>query len=118
MKSKVCQDCGLDIKLIRFGNNNFKWVANVRNKTSWHCGDDPAFPVKSHRPGVATMNTPGMKEIDIRVSVPADTDERKLIHGILMETEGMYDIVQLKNNGFGHLLPDEDSRITYENLAG
>ncbi len=57
MKSKVCQDCGLDIQLIRFGRNNFKWVTNVRNKASWHCGNDPAFPVKSHRPAARERET-------------------------------------------------------------
>ena len=31
--------------------DSFKWVTDAkRAKTRWKCGDDPAFPVRSHAP--------------------------------------------------------------------
>jgi hypothetical protein len=45
-----CQHCG---RLIVFDHKLRKWVSSqgVAGKSTWKCGNDPAFPVRAHTPG-------------------------------------------------------------------
>lgn len=45
--SEICKYCGREIKLAPFGKH-YKWVGEVSG--DWHCGSDPAFPVRGHEP--------------------------------------------------------------------
>jgi hypothetical protein len=49
---KKCKDCGAKIYLARVGLH-YKWLTNPRKRDSWHCGNDPDFPVRSHAPETA-----------------------------------------------------------------
>lgn len=43
---ETCEYCGKDIRLIPFGEH-YKWAAAGLD---WKCGNDPAFPVRAHKP--------------------------------------------------------------------
>jgi hypothetical protein len=55
--------------------------------------------------------------IDIRVSVSSDLKdtararcEELLVHSTVADNDFVKSVVVLRNNGFGHLLPDESTR--------
>lgn len=43
-------ECGAAICLVQTGARTYKWLTDPRDKQSWRCGSDPAFPVRSHAP--------------------------------------------------------------------
>jgi len=49
----VCARCGAPITLRRISKNSdtFRWFSSDKGD-SWHCGNDPDFPVRSHRPNL------------------------------------------------------------------
>jgi hypothetical protein len=49
VKVSDCRSCGATIYLIPSGKH-YKWVTDPKRALSWHCGDDPGFPVKAHEP--------------------------------------------------------------------
>jgi hypothetical protein len=47
--TETCARCGATIYLVGSGNH-FKWVTNPGKADTWHCGNDPDFPVRTHAP--------------------------------------------------------------------
>lgn len=45
-----CAECGEAITLVGISKTRFRWMTDPDSASSWHCGDDPRFPVKSHNP--------------------------------------------------------------------
>jgi len=49
--TRVCRNCGAVIQLVQTGPQTYKWVTNpLRFQSSWKCGRDPDFPLRSHEP--------------------------------------------------------------------
>lgn len=47
MTESTCNYCGASIYLTPFGFH-YKWTTDKKDK--WKCGNDPAFPVRTHAP--------------------------------------------------------------------
>lgn len=45
----TCAGCGARIHFIKAKSGAYKWVTDIKKET-WRCGNDPAFPVRSHAP--------------------------------------------------------------------
>jgi len=46
-----CMNCGRRIYLVPTpSGKSAKWVTNPDRADTWHCGNDPEFPVRSHAP--------------------------------------------------------------------
>lgn len=52
-KTGVCATCAAPIELrpVSKASEDFRWYASS-NVNSWHCGSDPAYPVRTHAPAV------------------------------------------------------------------
>jgi ssDNA-binding Zn-finger/Zn-ribbon topoisomerase 1 len=49
VEAEKCFRCGRTIVLVPSGGH-YKWVDNAAKANSWHCGNDPRYPLQSHRP--------------------------------------------------------------------
>lgn len=52
LETDVCRHCGARIHLVKTGVERHKWLTDPDKPTRWRCGNDPAFPVRSHSPRV------------------------------------------------------------------
>lgn len=57
-------------------------------------------------------------EVDVRITLDQESDdseqwlmaEERVVHTIAADLDGAKSVVVLRNDGFGNLLPDEDTR--------
>jgi hypothetical protein len=50
-RRSTCARCGFRITFVPSTEfTSGKWLSNPRRPASWHCGTDPAFPVRGHVP--------------------------------------------------------------------
>lgn len=59
-----------------------------------------------------------MKVIDVRVVVHDGTDEQKFIDSLVNKRSDVLGAVELVNNGWGHLVPQEGVLILISELLG
>jgi hypothetical protein len=59
-----------------------------------------------------------MKVIDVRVIVEDGTDETKFLDSLVNKRQDVLGAVQLVNNGFGHLVPQEGVLILVSKFLG